>query len=184
MVPPQLSLLTLNHGHLHSSPGTLSMFAASAISGKQSFFTNVFNMSCQGSVEGPATRDSNWETSVNYQAAGHEILSTLPLSTLISGRNKKFLFINSEPVLRNPQGVRVILTVHYAATRGLLVLAGSSNFELRSSDEDDTRAGTSSPIFHATPTGGRFSFDRFNVQRSPTRWVFSGTRLELKGNDA
>ncbi|GFS64167.1 hypothetical protein TNIN_369551 [Trichonephila inaurata madagascariensis] len=73
MAPPQLSLLTLNHGHLYSSPGTLSMFAASAISGEHSsFFTNVLDMSGQCSIEGPAMRDSNWEASINSQAAGHK----------------------------------------------------------------------------------------------------------------
>ncbi|GFU76917.1 hypothetical protein TNCV_4520731 [Trichonephila clavipes] len=36
-----------------------------------------------------------------------------------------------------------------------------------------------SPNYHTTPTGGRLSSDRFNEQRSPTRRVFSRTRLGL-----
>ncbi|GFW22555.1 putative DD41D transposase [Trichonephila clavipes] len=34
---------------------------------------------------------------------------------------------------------------------------GPRNFEPWSSDVDDTRAGTPSPNYHTTPTGGRFS---------------------------
>ncbi|GFW39771.1 hypothetical protein TNCV_2419371 [Trichonephila clavipes] len=35
------------------------------------------------------------------------------------------------------------------------------------------------PSFHITPTGGRLSFEKFNLHRTPTRRIFSGTRLEL-----
>ncbi|GFU62267.1 hypothetical protein TNCV_4859781 [Trichonephila clavipes] len=34
---------------------------------------------------------------------------------------------------------------------------GPHNFESWSSDEDDIKAGTSSPNYHTTPTGGRLS---------------------------
>ncbi|GFV56507.1 hypothetical protein TNCV_2276451 [Trichonephila clavipes] len=46
-----------------------------------------------------------------------------------------------------------------------------------------------SPNFHTKPTGGHLSLDIFNVHQPPlqrglmgpeTRWVFSGTRLELR----
>ncbi|GBL53795.1 hypothetical protein AVEN_107399-1, partial [Araneus ventricosus] len=50
----------------------------------------------------------------------------------------------------------VILTSCFEATRGLIG-DGSRNFEQRSDGEDDTRAGTPSPNFHATPTGGRLA---------------------------
>ncbi|GFU93571.1 hypothetical protein TNCV_948131 [Trichonephila clavipes] len=33
----------------------------------------------------------------------------------------------------------------------------------------------SSPYYHTTPTGGRFSSRQFNVHRCPTRRIFSGT---------
>ncbi|GFW74025.1 hypothetical protein TNCV_545491 [Trichonephila clavipes] len=37
-----------------------------------------------------------------------------------------------------------------------------------------------SPNYNTTPMGGLLcALDRFNVHRSPTRWVFSGTGLEL-----
>ncbi|GFV31274.1 hypothetical protein TNCV_1640261 [Trichonephila clavipes] len=51
---------------------------------------------------------------------------------------------------------------------------GPRNFELWSSDEDDTLAGIPSPYFPTTPTGGRTSFDTF-LAPAPTRWIFSGT---------
>ncbi|GFX82672.1 hypothetical protein TNCV_1193471 [Trichonephila clavipes] len=35
------------------------------------------------------------------------------------------------------------------------------------------------PLLTSTPTIGRLSFDRFNVHRHPTHWVFSSTKLEL-----
>ncbi|GBM45592.1 hypothetical protein AVEN_150557-1, partial [Araneus ventricosus] len=49
------------------------------------------------------------------------------------------------------------------------------NFEPRSDDEDDTWVGTSSPNFHATPTGGRLAttYD-LACNRSDTRRIFSG----------
>ncbi|GBL76517.1 hypothetical protein AVEN_48812-1 [Araneus ventricosus] len=52
-----------------------------------------------------------------------------------------------------------ILTSRFEATRGLF-WDGPRNFEPRSDDEDDTRAGTPSPNFHATPTGGRLATTR------------------------
>ncbi|GFT79503.1 transposable element tcb2 transposase [Trichonephila clavipes] len=36
-----------------------------------------------------------------------------------------------------------------------------------------------SPNYHTTPTGGRFSYHKFSMNRCPTRRVFSGTGLEL-----
>ncbi|GFX10085.1 hypothetical protein TNCV_4539561 [Trichonephila clavipes] len=45
------------------------------------------------------------------------------------------------------------LTKHYTRAFG----DGPRNFEPWSSDVDDTRAGTPSPNYHTTPTGGRFS---------------------------
>ncbi|GFW80003.1 hypothetical protein TNCV_984121 [Trichonephila clavipes] len=57
---------------------------------------------------------------------------------------------------------------------------GPRNFEPWSSDEDDSGAGTASPNYHGTPAGGCLnSLERFNVHPSTTRWVFSGTGLEL-----
>ncbi|GBO18550.1 hypothetical protein AVEN_72040-1 [Araneus ventricosus] len=55
------------------------------------------------------------------------------------------------------------------------VLDGPRNFELRSDDEDDTRAATPSPNFHATPTGGRLAttYD-LTCNRPHTRRIFSG----------
>ncbi|GFT31628.1 hypothetical protein TNCV_230671, partial [Trichonephila clavipes] len=44
---------------------------------------------------------------------------------------------------------------------------GPHNFEPWSSDVDDASAGTLSPNYHTTPTGG--ALDRFNVHRCPTR---------------
>ncbi|GFV82275.1 hypothetical protein TNCV_3219871 [Trichonephila clavipes] len=53
------------------------------------------------------------------------------------------------------------------------------NFEPWSSDEDDTRAGT--PLLTTTPHQREdvSALDRFNVHRSPTQWVLSGTGLKL-----
>ncbi|GFX15422.1 hypothetical protein TNCV_3303511 [Trichonephila clavipes] len=53
------------------------------------------------------------------------------------------------------------------------------NFGSWSSDEDDTsQLALSFPNFHTTTTGGRLR-SRQILHRSPTRQVFSGTRLEL-----
>ncbi|GBO00097.1 hypothetical protein AVEN_121750-1 [Araneus ventricosus] len=49
-----------------------------------------------------------------------------------------------------------ILTSCPEATRGLF-RDGPRNFEPQSDDEDDTRAGTPSPKFPATSTGGRLA---------------------------
>ncbi|GFX17361.1 hypothetical protein TNCV_3553641 [Trichonephila clavipes] len=56
---------------------------------------------------------------------------------------------------------------------------GPRNFEPWSSDEDDTGAIT--PLLTTTPHQRKDvrALDRFNVHRSPTRWVFSGTGLKL-----
>ncbi|GFW97422.1 hypothetical protein TNCV_4990991 [Trichonephila clavipes] len=65
---------------------------------------------------------------------------------------------------------------------------GQRNFEPWSSDVDDTLASTPCPNSHTTPTGGcmssqqRFSTETMSSQhvyRSSTRWVFSGTGLEV-----
>ncbi|GBN55151.1 hypothetical protein AVEN_213934-1 [Araneus ventricosus] len=68
----------------------------------------------------------------------------------------------------------VILTSRFEATRGLL-WDGPRNFEPRSNDEEDTRACTPSPNFHATPTGGRSAttYD-LTCNRPHTRRTFSG----------
>ncbi|GBM31246.1 hypothetical protein AVEN_223444-1 [Araneus ventricosus] len=50
----------------------------------------------------------------------------------------------------------VILTSRFEATRGLF-WDGPRNFEPRSDEEGDARAGIPSPSFHATPTGGRLA---------------------------
>ncbi|GBM45598.1 hypothetical protein AVEN_86539-1 [Araneus ventricosus] len=50
--------------------------------------------------------------------------------------------------------VSVILPSCFEATRGLF-RDGPRNSEPRSDDEDDTWAGTPSPNFRTTPTGGR-----------------------------
>ncbi|GFY15773.1 transposable element Tc3 transposase [Trichonephila clavipes] len=57
---------------------------------------------------------------------------------------------------------------------------GPNIFEPWSSDVDDTLAGT--PLLTTTPHQREdvSSLDRFNVHRSPTRWIFSGTGLELR----
>ncbi|GBN70773.1 hypothetical protein AVEN_84384-1 [Araneus ventricosus] len=70
--------------------------------------------------------------------------------------------------------VLVILTSRFEATRGLF-WDGPRNFEPRSDDEDDTRAGTPSTKFHATPTGGRLTttYD-LACNRPHTRRIFSG----------
>ncbi|GFY18712.1 uncharacterized protein TNCV_2399341 [Trichonephila clavipes] len=53
-----------------------------------------------------------------------------------------------------------LLTSHFKAISYSRAFGeGSRNFEPRSSDEDDTRAGTPSPNYHTTPTGGRLSSD-------------------------
>ncbi|GFX48754.1 hypothetical protein TNCV_3479381 [Trichonephila clavipes] len=49
------------------------------------------------------------------------------------------------------------------------------NFEPWSSDEDDDEASTTL----IASSGGRLSFDIFNIHRPLTRWVFNGTGLEL-----
>ncbi|GBM26991.1 hypothetical protein AVEN_47190-1 [Araneus ventricosus] len=60
----------------------------------------------------------------------------------------------------------VILTSRSEVTRGLFC-GGHRNFEPRSDDEDDTWAGTHSPNFRTTPTGGRLvPYLRFNVQKA------------------
>ncbi|GBN15391.1 hypothetical protein AVEN_233920-1 [Araneus ventricosus] len=62
----------------------------------------------------------------------------------------------------------------FEATRGLF-RDGPRNFEPRSDDEDDTRAGTLSPNFRATPTGGRLaSTCDLACNRSHARRIFSG----------
>ncbi|GBN61340.1 hypothetical protein AVEN_265253-1, partial [Araneus ventricosus] len=68
----------------------------------------------------------------------------------------------------------VILTSRFEATRGLF-WDGPRNFEPRSDDEDDTCAGTPSPNFHATPTGGRLATTHdLACNRPHTRRIFSG----------
>ncbi|GBL84706.1 hypothetical protein AVEN_191151-1 [Araneus ventricosus] len=69
--------------------------------------------------------------------------------------------------------VLVLLISRFEATRGLF-WDGSRNFEPRSEDEDDTRAGTPSTSFHATPTGGRLvtTYD-IACSRPHTRRIFS-----------
>ncbi|GBN84815.1 hypothetical protein AVEN_212101-1, partial [Araneus ventricosus] len=60
------------------------------------------------------------------------------------------------------------------ATRGLF-WDGPRNFEPRSDDEDGICAGTPSPNFHATPTGGRLAttYD-LACNRLHIRRIFSG----------
>ncbi|GFW53798.1 hypothetical protein TNCV_3938921 [Trichonephila clavipes] len=53
---------------------------------------------------------------------------------------------------------------------------GPRHFEPWSSDEDDTLAATPSPNYHTNERTFALSIER---HRSPTRWVFSGTGLEL-----
>ncbi|GFW12767.1 hypothetical protein TNCV_3884771 [Trichonephila clavipes] len=69
------------------------------------------------------------------------------------------------------------LITNCSATRGLL--ATDHVILNHGHDVDDTRSWHPSPNYHTTPTGGRFSLDRFNVHRCPTRRVFSGTGIEL-----
>ncbi|GFV56523.1 hypothetical protein TNCV_2276611 [Trichonephila clavipes] len=45
-------------------------------------------------------------------------------------------------------------------------------------DENDTSAGTHCPNY--STKGRTLSLDRFNVPRSPTRWVFNGTRRTVE----
>ncbi|GBM09578.1 hypothetical protein AVEN_29430-1 [Araneus ventricosus] len=52
----------------------------------------------------------------------------------------------------------VVFTSHFEATRGLF-WDGPHNFEPRLDDEGDTRAGTPSPNFRTTPSGGRLTHD-------------------------
>ncbi|GFY08269.1 retrovirus-related Pol polyprotein from transposon 17.6 [Trichonephila clavipes] len=61
---------------------------------------------------------------------------------------------------------------------------GPRNFEPRSSDMDDTRAGK--PLLTTTPHQWEdvSALDRFSVHRCPTRRVFSGTGLELMTRQA
>ncbi|GBM82761.1 hypothetical protein AVEN_272318-1 [Araneus ventricosus] len=68
----------------------------------------------------------------------------------------------------------VILTSRFESTRGLF-WDGPRNFHPRSDDEDDTRAGTPSPNFHATPTRRRLAttYD-LTCNRPHTRQIFSG----------
>ncbi|GFT31446.1 hypothetical protein TNCV_608661 [Trichonephila clavipes] len=56
---------------------------------------------------------------------------------------------------------------------------GPRHFEPWSRDKDDTRAA---PLLTTTPHQREdvSALDRFHVHRSPTRWVFSGTGLELE----
>ncbi|GBN66470.1 hypothetical protein AVEN_26380-1 [Araneus ventricosus] len=68
----------------------------------------------------------------------------------------------------------VMLTSRFEATRGLF-WDGLCNFEPRSDDEDDTRAGTPSTNFHATPMGGRLATkDDLACSGPHTRRIFSG----------
>ncbi|GBM74784.1 hypothetical protein AVEN_38714-1 [Araneus ventricosus] len=68
--------------------------------------------------------------------------------------------------------VLVILTSRFEATRGLF-WDDPRNFEPRS--EDDTTAGTPSPNFHVTPTGGRLATTyHLACNRPHTRRIFSG----------
>ncbi|GFV50038.1 hypothetical protein TNCV_2354231 [Trichonephila clavipes] len=67
-----------------------------------------------------------------------------------------------------------VLTPTYSAARGLLVMdiiILNHGQVTRTTLELEPLC----PNFHVTPAGGRLSIDRFNS----TRWVFSGTRLEL-----
>ncbi|GBN00848.1 hypothetical protein AVEN_89216-1 [Araneus ventricosus] len=61
----------------------------------------------------------------------------------------------------------VTLTSRFEVTRGLF-WDGPRNFELLSDDEDDTSAGTSSPNFHTTPTGGRLAITFDLMFNKPT----------------
>ncbi|GFV43781.1 hypothetical protein TNCV_4609391 [Trichonephila clavipes] len=67
------------------------------------------------------------------------------------------------------------LTSHCSATRAtdLVILIHAQ--VTRTTPE----LAPSSPNFHSTPTGGYLSLDRFNVHRSSTRRVFSGTWIKL-----
>ncbi|GBM13261.1 hypothetical protein AVEN_164340-1 [Araneus ventricosus] len=78
--------------------------------------------------------------------------------------------VNESKALR----VLVILTSRFEATQGLF-WDGLCNFEPRSDDEDDTRAGTPSTNFHATPIGGRLATkDDLTCNGPHTRQIFSG----------
>ncbi|GBL92757.1 hypothetical protein AVEN_213694-1 [Araneus ventricosus] len=74
----------------------------------------------------------------------------------------------------------VILTIRFAATRGLF-WDGPRNFEPRSDDEDDTP----SPNFHATPTGGRLAttYD-LSCDRPHTRRIFGGIGFRTRNPPA
>ncbi|GFV27501.1 hypothetical protein TNCV_2540391 [Trichonephila clavipes] len=67
---------------------------------------------------------------------------------------------------------------YYSATRGLL----ATDLVILNHGEDGNSVcelAPPSPRFYITPRGRRLSIDRFNGHHPPTRWVFSGTRLEL-----
>ncbi|GFV35609.1 hypothetical protein TNCV_3473801 [Trichonephila clavipes] len=62
------------------------------------------------------------------------------------------------------------------ATRGLLV---KDLVILSHGQVTRTTPEAAPPLLTTAPTGGRLTFDKFNVHRSPRRQVFSGTGLEL-----
>ncbi|GFV73213.1 hypothetical protein TNCV_2374851 [Trichonephila clavipes] len=111
-------------------------------------------------------RDSTWEK--NHLFNWKVIAFPLKSGSERVKRNRSFLMKvhASSPHLSN----HLLKAVFGKTTRGLLAtLLVISPPEM----------APPSPSFHTTPTGGRLSFDRFNVHYSPTRRVFSGTRLEL-----
>ncbi|GBM83398.1 hypothetical protein AVEN_242132-1 [Araneus ventricosus] len=57
---------------------------------------------------------------------------------------------------------------------------GPRNFEPRSDDEDDTRAGTPSPNFRATPMGGHLAtmYD-LACNKPHRRWIFSEIGFQI-----
>ncbi|GBL81637.1 hypothetical protein AVEN_93428-1 [Araneus ventricosus] len=81
----------------------------------------------------------------------------------------------------------VTLTSPFEATRGRF-WNGPRNFEPRSDDEDDIRAGTPFPNFRTTPTGGHLTpYIRFNEQQAPNmtdlQWNLVSS-LEPSGSEA
>ncbi|GBM76685.1 hypothetical protein AVEN_48807-1 [Araneus ventricosus] len=81
-----------------------------------------------------------------------------------------------------PAGLKLSTFTFSDAKRSLVTLTSrfeATNFEPRSDDKDDTRAGTPSPNFRTTPAGRRLTttYD-LTCSRPHTRQIFGGIGFE------
>ncbi|GFT54179.1 uncharacterized protein TNCV_199571 [Trichonephila clavipes] len=91
-----------------------------------------------------------------------------------SRHNFNLKFYLNEKLINLPASFLIFDDVHCSATRGLLATDHAS---LNHGQVTWTTPGLAAPLL--THTNGRTFLDRFSVHRGSTRWVFSGTGLEL-----